>query len=284
MNQRFIHPATDKAAAFHALHRDYHVMPTIWDSLSALAAQAAGFKAVATSSAAFGQALGIRASERVPFDVVEARLTAITATTPLPVSIDMEDGYPEVDGGIDASIRRIIAAGVIAANIEDSWHGHARPLASADDHARRIAQARKAADAELPRFFINGRTDLFLQNDGVEPEVSVAEAVRRAKLYIDAGADGIYVTAKDLTDDVVAELASSIPAPLTVVLPDGRDFSRWGALGVKRGSLGTAVIRNAFHAITTQLSAIRDTGAIPALPRLDLDAEILRGRQGGDRK
>lgn len=268
----------EKAARFRALHHDYFVIPTIWDPLSALAAQEAGFGAVATSSAAFGQGLGIRASERVPFDLVESHIARIAAAVRIPVSIDMEDGYPEIPGGVAVAIARIIGAGVIAANIEDSWHGHARPLASAEDHARRIETARRAADTVLPGFFVNARTDLFLQQPGVEAEVSVAEAIRRARLYVEAGADGIYVTAKGLPDESIAELTAGIPAPVTLVVPERQDIAHWGRLGVKRGSLGTIVIRNAWDAIQTQLRSIRDIGRVPDLPAIDIDAAISASR------
>jgi 2-methylisocitrate lyase-like PEP mutase family enzyme len=278
MTNPFLAAQSGKAVRFHRLHQSYFVIPTIWDPLSALAAQEAGFGAVATSSAAFGQSLGIRASERVPFDVVESHIARIATAVNIPVSIDMEDGYPEVPGGVAVSIARIIGAGVVAANIEDSWHGHARPLASADDHARRIETARRAADAALPDFFINARTDLFLQNPGVEPEVSVAEAVRRARLYVEAGANGVYITARELSDEAIAELTASIPVPVTLVVPERRSSHNWAALGVRRGSLGTIVIRNAWAAIQTQLAAIRDAGRVPDLPSIDIDAAILAGR------
>lgn len=266
---------------FHHLHQGFFVIPTVWDALSALAAQDAGFRAVATSSAALGFAKGVLSTERAPFDLVEAQLREIVQAVNIPVSIDMEDGYPEVEGGVAASITRIIAAGVIAANIEDSWNGHSRPLASAEDHARRIGVARKAADAALPGFFINARTDLFMQEPGVEPEVSVDEAIRRANLYVEAGADGIYVTGKALDDAAIARLGNEIRAPLTLVVPEAQDFRHWPGLGVNRASLGTHVIRNAFAAIQDQLRHIRDRTEVPALTGADINAAILTGRRKG---
>ncbi len=268
-----------KADQLHRLHQSFFVMPTIWDALSALAAVAAGHQAVATSSAALGQGLGIKAIERVPFDLVETQTARIAAAINVPLVIDMEDGYPEVAGGVETTVRRIIGAGVVGANSEDSWHGHARPLASADDHARRIAAARRAADAELPGFFLNGRTDLFLQDAGVEREVSVREAVRRGRLYAEAGADGIYVTARSLTDDAITELVSSIPVPLTLVAGDGQDLRHWAELGVRRASLGTLLIRNAFDAIRRQLTLIRDDQRIAPPAPVSIDTAITVGRR-----
>lgn len=267
-----------KADVLHRLHRSFFVMPTIWDSLSALAAVEAGSLAVATSSAALGQGLGIKATERVPFDLVETALARITAAVQVPVVIDMEDGYPEVQGGVDASVRRIIAAGVAGANIEDSWQGHARPLADADDHARRIETARRAADAELPGFFLNGRTDLFLQDPGVEAEVTLAEAIRRGRRYAEAGADGVYVTARNLTPEAVAELVAGIPVPLTLAAGDGQDLALWSRLGVRRASLGTVLIRNAYHAIRQQVQDIRADHRIAPPAPVQIDAAIAAGR------
>ncbi|WP_182086154.1 isocitrate lyase/phosphoenolpyruvate mutase family protein [Aureimonas sp. ME7] len=269
---------TSKAETLHELHQSFFVMPTIWDPLSALAAVEAGYAAVATSSAALGQGLAIQASERIPFDTLTAQVARIAAAVPVPMVVDMEDGYPEVAGGVDASIRRLIGAGAVGVNIEDSWHGHARPLASAEDHARRLAQARRAADAELPGFFLNGRTDLFLQNPGVEPHVSLREAIRRAKLYVEAGADGIYVTLRGAAADDVRELVSQIPAPLTLVAGEGQDLGEWRDLGVRRASLGTILIRNSFDALSRQLIAIRDDRRIAPNAPTDIDGAISRNR------
>lgn len=270
---------TRKAEALRRLHDAFFVMPTIWDPVSALAAVEAGHGAVATSSAALGQGLGIKANERVPFDTVERQIALIAQAIRVPTVIDMEDGYPEVEGGVATAIRRVIGAGVVGANIEDSWHGHARPLASADDHARRIEIARRAADAELPGFFLNGRTDLFLQEPGVEAGVSLAEAIRRANRYVEAGADGIYVTARGLSSADIAELVAGIPAPLTLVAAEGQDLRDWSDLGVRRASLGTLLIRNAFDAIRQQLTAIRDDRRIVPTPAVNIDAAIAAGRQ-----
>ena len=267
------------ADRLHRLHRSFFVMPTVWDPLSALAAVAAGHEAVATSSAALGQGLGIPASERVPFDTLETQIARIARAVPVPLVIDLEDGYPELPGGVAEAIGRLVDAGAAGANIEDGWHGHGRPLASAEDHARRIAEARRAADAALPGFFLNGRTDLFMQHPGVEPEVSAAEAIRRGRLYAQAGADGVYVSGRGLSDADIAAIAAGVGVPLTLVAVDGQDLSNWPALGVRRASLGTLLIRHAFAAIRRQLDDIREAQRIAAPVAVDIDGAIAAGRR-----
>jgi 2-methylisocitrate lyase-like PEP mutase family enzyme len=272
-------PVLSRFERFRDLHEGFFVIPTIWDSLSAIAAEDAGFEAIATSSAALGYANGILSSERAPFDLVTSRLRTIAEAVRIPVSVDLEDGYPEVTGDITDSIRRIIDTGVVAANIEDSPGSHAVPLVAAEDHARAIARARQAAEQAGAGFFINARTDVFLLDDGLPDSKSIAEAVRRANLYLEAGANGVYVAAKNLSDDQVAALGQGIRGPLTLLAaPEGRPFGHWRKLGVNRISLGTLVIRNAYAAIQTQLAELRDSGTVLPFPPVDIDAVLRRGR------
>jgi len=271
------HSATPRSRfeRFRDLHKGFFVIPTVWDTLSAIASEDAGFEAIATSSAALGYANGILSSERIPFETVVEKLGEIVKSVHIPVSIDMEDGYPEVTGDIGDSIRRIIDVGVIAANIEDSPARHDVPLVSAEDHARAIARAREAADKTGKGFFINARTDVFLLDERLPYSRSVEEAIRRANLYIDAGADGIYVTGKNLRDDDVASLVKGIRGPLTLLAPSvGVPFRHWRDIGVARVSLGTLVIRNAFAAIQTQLAELRDRNVVSAFPPVDIDAVL----------
>ncbi|MET3927887.1 isocitrate lyase/phosphoenolpyruvate mutase family protein [Devosia sp. 2618] len=265
-----------RADRFFALHEGFFVIPTVWDRLSALAAHQAGFDAVATSSAALGYANGYLGSERQPFAEVRDRLAAIVEAVPIAVSIDMENGYPEWTGDVGDSVRSIVDAGVVAANIEDSNGDHSAPLVDADDHARVIARARKAADSTGQRFFINARTDIFLSSPLPPVEDATAEAIRRARIYAAAGADGVYVPGRNLSDAVVERLAAEIPVPITVLAPS-RPYAHWAALGVRRVSLGTSVIRSAYAAIVGQLSAARS--GIDTAPLVDIDAALLDARQ-----
>lgn len=269
----------ERADRFFELHRDFFILPTIWDPLSALAAEDAGFPAVATSSAALGYANGYLASERVPLGVVTARLRAIAETVAIPLSVDFEDGYPDARGDVTDSIRAIIDAGSIAANIEDSPGSHSVPLVPAEDHARVIERARQAADRAGARFFVNARTDTLLLEAGLEHAGSVKEAIRRANLYLDAGADGVYVTAKNPQDEEIAALAAEIKGPLTVIAPNaGGAFGHWKSLGVKRLSLGTVIVRNAFAAIQSQLRALDETGTTTISAPVDIDGALRHAR------
>jgi 2-methylisocitrate lyase-like PEP mutase family enzyme len=93
------------------------------------------------------------------------------------------------------------------------------------------------------------------------------ETVRRARRYLEAGADGIFVpAAKD-----PGALAREIAAPLNVLATPGMTLRRLGALGVRRVSTGSLLYRAAFRAAIDAVHAVREGEALPpATPYADL--------------
>ena len=165
---------TDHAATFHTLHSgpEVLILPNAWDAASAALMAGAGAKAVATSSAAVAWA----------------------------------QGYPDTDdlASLAETIRQVVGAGAVGINLEDG-------LRAPDLHARKIAAARVAADAEGVALYINARTDIYLR-DLAQGEAALPETLRRAALYLDAGASGIFVPGP-ADETVIGALADGIKAP-----------------------------------------------------------------------
>ena len=88
------HPTQrDKAEAFRALHEDgVFVIPNPWDAGSATMLAALGFPALASTSSGFAFTLG-RLDGGASLDEVVAHARALDEATPLPVSVDLENGY-----------------------------------------------------------------------------------------------------------------------------------------------------------------------------------------------
>jgi 2-methylisocitrate lyase-like PEP mutase family enzyme len=97
-------------------------------------------------------------------------------------------------------------------NIED---GAREPA----DVADRIAAARQAADRAGVSLFINARTDVFLR--GIGPAVDrLAETFDRARTYLAAGADGIFVPGV-VDPETIGALTGRIPAPVNIMAGPG---------------------------------------------------------------
>ncbi len=108
----------------------------------------------------------------------------------------------------------LIELGVVGVNIEDGVVAGSSRLTPAIVLSERIAAIRTAAERAGVPLFINARTDTyFVPNE--DPSARVEDTMRRARQYIEAGADGIFVPGiTDLAE--MADLAQRIARPLNI--------------------------------------------------------------------
>jgi 2-methylisocitrate lyase-like PEP mutase family enzyme len=248
-----------KAEAFAKLHHgaEILVLPNAWDAASAAILADAGAKAVATSSAAVAWAHGYADGDKLPRTNLLATISAAArAVGDLPLTADIEGGYTDDLAELAEVIRAVVEAGAVGVNLED---GRRDP----ELHARKVAAARKAAEAVGVPLFINARTDIYLKRLA-EGHAAYAEAVRRAELYRDAGADGIFVPGPT-DDDLIGRLADAIELPLNIMLLPGlADAGRLQALGVRRLSSATAPFRLAYAPLAGAAKTFLATGQASA--------------------
>ncbi|GAA1395873.1 isocitrate lyase/phosphoenolpyruvate mutase family protein [Catellatospora coxensis] len=229
----------DKYAAFRALHQPGTplLLANAWDVATARLAEQAGSAAVATTSAGVAWSLGAADGGVLDRDRAVALVTRVVGAVAVPVTADIEGGFADDAAGVAETIRLVVAAGAAGVNLEDSDRVGPAPLLPVDEAARRIAAARDAAGAGL---FINARVDTFLRGG------DVADALTRARAYVAAGADGVFVPG---TADpaVIAELAAGVGAPLNILAgPGSPTVAELAALGVARVSLGSSVAEAAY--------------------------------------
>jgi 2-methylisocitrate lyase-like PEP mutase family enzyme len=237
-------------SAFADLHRpgDPLVLPNAWDHASAAALAAAGFPAIGTTSLGVAAALGLRdrsGDERSArgsgaAETAEATIDLAHRLThlPVPVSMDIENGFSTDPAEVAAYVDRLGA--VAGVNLEDQL---ADPAS--------FAQVLVAVTGR--GVFINARVDTYWLGGG-----GVDATLERAKAYIAAGADGIFVPGvKDETE--IAHLAEALPVPLNVLfLPSTLSVARLAELGVARISTGSLLYRVALGAAVNAAAAFRD--------------------------
>jgi 2-methylisocitrate lyase-like PEP mutase family enzyme len=213
------------AAALRALHvpGDPLILPNAWDAGTARRVERAGFPAVATTSSGVADALGYADGEQTPPDEMLAAVARVARAVSVPVTADMEAGYG-LDGA--ALAERVLAAGAVGLNLEDTDHPRAPALVPAAEHAARIARVKESAD-----IVVNARVDVHLRGG------TTADALERARRYRDAGADCIYpIGVRD--ERTIAEFVA-LGVPVNVLLlPDAPPIARLAELGVARISLG----------------------------------------------
>jgi 2-methylisocitrate lyase-like PEP mutase family enzyme len=173
----------------------------------------------------------------------------------VPVSIDLEAGYGDTPEAAAESATKILKAGAIGINIEDGLSEGVRQLVSLEQHAAKIKAVRDAVQKLGIHLFINARTDPFLRKFG-SPDECLNEALRRARAYADAGADGIFVPG--LTElALIEQFALVTPLPVNIMVTQGvpeiLDLAR---VGVQRVSLGPWPMMAAMRVIEQAAAAV----------------------------
>jgi methylisocitrate lyase len=193
------------------------VVPGVYDALSAKLAARAGFPALVLT----GYGLAATQLGEPDFGLLtqtEVLDTArrVVAAVDVGVIVDGDTGY----GGplnVQRLVRELVAMGARGVILEDQrWpkrcgHMRGKEVIPAEEHAAKI---RAAVDARgEARFVITARTDA-LETHGVD------EAIRRAKLYKDAGATLLFVEGPRDADEL-RRIGAELPPPLAVNLIEG---------------------------------------------------------------
>jgi 2-methylisocitrate lyase-like PEP mutase family enzyme len=135
-------------------------MPNAWDGPSALLFKEAGFKSIATSSAALAATLGrIDGIHAVSRDEHLDHAALLTSVSGLPINGDFEDGYGETPEDVRATVDAAIARGLAGIGVEDTTGDPSNPIRDFDEAVRRIEAAAAAARGQI---VLTGRTDNLL--------------------------------------------------------------------------------------------------------------------------
>lgn len=205
---------SDRASKLLSLHHSGTtvVLPTVWDAWSARAMVAAGFSALTIGSHPLADSRGQKDNEGMSLDDALDGARRIIDSVDVPVSLDVESGYATAAGEL---VERVLDAGAVGINVEDTVHSENKRMRSAAEHADYIGAIRQAADAAGVDLVINARTDVFLKPEGTFDD-PVAEAIERLKACEAAGARCLYPV-KAPNADAVRTLLAELSTPINVI-------------------------------------------------------------------
>ena len=115
-----------------------------------------------------------------------AQLRQITAAVDVPVTADLEGGYGLAPGDL---VDAMLAAGAVGCNIEDTDHANGNGLLEAEAQAAYLAGIRAEADQQGVRVVLNARIDAIIRHPQRDAATALAEVLRRARLYFEAGVE-----------------------------------------------------------------------------------------------
>ena len=245
-----------KITEFHRLHKSgCFVMPNPWDRGSAIYLQKLGFKALASTSAGFAWSVG-RADNAVTVDQVLGHLKKIAATVSVPVNADFEGGYAREPQGVAANVERAVSTGIAGLSIEDSTGDRNAPLFDFTLAVERIMAARAAIDKTRSSVLLTGRSEGFFVG---KPDIK--DTIKRLEAYAAAGADCLYAPGIRTKEDISAVVKAIAPKPVNLLVHGNWiTVAQAAELGVRRISIGGALARKTWNALTTAAQEIAEKG------------------------
>lgn len=243
----------EKSDLFRKLHVKGNplVLFNVWDVASAQCLQEAGAKAIATSSWSVAAAYGYEDGEKCPLHLAIENIKRIVNAVDLPVTMDFEGGYANTLEVLEKNIAMVIDTGIVGINFEDQVVGK-HCLYSIEEQSERIGVIRKVSQS-VP-FFINARTDIFLQENDTEQQLQAA--LTRAKAYASAGADSFFVPGLH-NIDAIAKLCDLSPIPVNVMLGTSNlTINMLKEVGVARVSYGPSPFFHVMQALKENMSTV----------------------------
>lgn len=232
------------------------VLPGAYDALSARLAQRAGFDALFTTGFGFSAAaLGAPDYGLLTASEVLDRVRPIVAAVDVPLVADMDTGYGN-PLNVVRTVRECVAAGVAGIILEDQeWpkkcgHFEGKRVIPAVEHAQKLRAAADARDAAGDDLVIVGRTD-------ARAPLGLDEAIRRGRLYREAGADVVFVEAPQSLAELKAVREAIPDAPLFANMIEGGKTPLLSSAELQE--LGYAMVVYPLAALFSAARAVADT-------------------------
>jgi 2,3-dimethylmalate lyase len=237
--------------------------PGVYDMVSLRMAAAMGFDALyMTGYGTVASHLGLPDAGLASYADMVGRVETMARMAGAPLIADGDTGY----GGL-LNVRHTVQgyerAGAAAIQLEDQefpkkcGHTPDRRVIAAEDMARKVAVAVEARQS--PDFLVIARTD-------ARSSLGLAEALRRARLYAEAGADLLFVESPE-SEAEMAEIGRDLgDLPLVANMVEGGrtpvlESARLAELGYALAIYPVAGLLSAVFALETVYRHIRDSGS-----------------------
>jgi 2-methylisocitrate lyase-like PEP mutase family enzyme len=239
------------------------VVPGVYDGLSARIATTAGFEAIYCSGGAVARSTGVPDLGLLTMTEVLARLREVVDSTDLPVIADADTGYGNALNVI-RTVREFERLGAAAIHLEDQvapkkcGHYSGQELISAEEMVQKL---RAAIDTRREMLII-ARTD-------ARGQAGLEEAIRRGRMYADAGADIVFIEAPTSREEIET-IARSFTKPLLINMFEGGrtpliPAGELAAMGYRLMIVPSDLQRAAIRAMQVTAEALRRDGSSSAV-------------------
>lgn len=207
--------------------KEFFIAPGAYDAITARLVEQAGFPAVKLlGNATTASLLGLPDLGFLSLMEVVNHARNVAAAVNIPLMVDADTGFLSGPLGIIRTVREFERAGLAGISFEDqAWPKKCALIEGAtrvvpiDEHAKRIEAAVHAREDK--DFVIGTRTD-------AEESLGLDEAIKRANVYADAGADVISIALRwsrekgrrEQTINALRRIGREVKAPVSLMFSD----------------------------------------------------------------
>jgi len=257
---------------------DFVVMPAVWDGISAKLAATAGFEtAFLSGSCVAASRLGGPDLDLISFAEMFDSFNMVRQAAPSTLVLaDGDHGYGN-PMNVQRTVRAYGRAGAAAVLIEDKIMPRAltaggKPCIPREEARMKVRAA--VAAAKESGILVLARTDC-------RPTAGIDEAVARVEMYVEEGADILFLDSPADEDEIRRAVAAAKGKPSFVVLSPGApratpNQKRAAELGFKIGTYPTAMLSPAIAGMKAGLAALTagEAEATSALAPADLRSTL----------
>jgi phosphoenolpyruvate phosphomutase len=232
----------------------------VHNAFTASLAERAGFDVLWLSSLEASTARLLPDINVITFTEMARICREIRTATTLPVFVDADNGYGSDETAVRAA-QEFAFSGATAMCIEDNafpkrnsfYQGTDRSLEETGDFCRRIEAVRRAA---------GDRLEVIARTEGLVAGLGAEKTAERARAYVEAGADAIFVQTKEPTlgefGAVLEEVGGLAPVVCTpTALPD-TTAEELGVMGVDVIIYANVVMRAITKGVGEVLEVLRE--------------------------
>jgi methylisocitrate lyase len=227
--------------------------PSIYDPLTARIAETVGFRCVTMPGSARGIAT-CRIESTLTLDEVVAATQSISAVIGIPLLVDGGGGFGE-PAHVFHAVRALEHAGAAGVYIEDQifpkrFHYFMDGKVDVISAQAMIEKIRYAVQARRDHDFVLGACTWAISTHGL------AEGIRRANLYLAAGADYALIFPRSLEE--TRQLPKEVHGPLTFVNAENGSPGRPNFTAQELGAMGWKMLNHPAGAILMYYKTMKD--------------------------
>lgn len=229
-----------------------------YNPISGIIAEEEGFDGLWISGLEISTSLGVPDTEFVPRSYYLQIVRSIRKICDLPIMVDCDTGYGNPEN-LFLATQDYIAAGASAICIEDKLYPKSNSFSDKSQELEdpiKFTQKIRAAKAAAEKSCGNSKMNIVARVESLISGASLEDAMMRANIYVEAGADAILIHDKEPTGEAIIEFGKKWECKVPLIAVPTMYYQK-SSDELHRAGYGVVIYAN--HGIRSTVSTLKKT-------------------------